>query len=479
MVAVNRALIGMNQGFTGRDYSIARTTAQQDATNVAGRIAMTFHRSWTGSLACLLTTVGLGLAACSEDSGPSNAPPTVTFAIQCADLGCRFVNGSSDADGALESYAWDFGDESAPATTRDANHTYAAAGTFTVTLTVTDDEGEAVSGTAKVTVHTPADPGGVLTVSFSADCVGLICDFTDRSAASASAVYTWTFGDQSEPLTSRDVQHTYGAEGDFLVSLTILDGGRQVSATRTLHVELVNLPPAAQFVYTCTDLTCEFTDQSTDEIGGLASFRWDFGDGQISTDRNPSHTYAQAAHYTVDLTVTDARGATGAAARQFTLPAVGWPTANLRSSCYGNSCAFHTESTGGVIASWQWDFGDGGTSTLENPSHFYERNGTYRVQVTFTDAGGASNTASGEVTVPVPLNAAFTATCEGTTCTFNNQSTGWVSAFWDFGDGTTSGDWSPFHVYQVSEPTTFTVQLTVFDFDSFTDTVSVDVTVTP
>lgn len=153
--------------------------------------------------------------------------------------------------------------------------------------------------------------------------------------------------------------------------------------------------------------------------------------------------------------------------------------ADLRSSCYGFSCGFSTENAGGNIVGWLWTFGDGATSTFENPSHDYAGAGTYTVSVTVTDAKGANNSAWGRVTIPVSLNAAFTATCEGTTCTFSNQSTGWVGAFWEFGDGTTSTDWSPFHVYQVSETTRFVVRLTVTDWELFSDTMTVELTVTP
>jgi len=427
------------------------------------------------------------LVAC-EESGPSNVAPTATFTAQCTALGCSFTNGSSDPDGTLEAYAWDFGDESAGSTTRDAAHTYAAAGRFRVTLTVTDDDGDSTAATATVDVKAPTKPGGGgggeggLTASFTVSCVELLCVFTDRSAASVAATYTWTFGDGSGPALTRDASHTYAAEGLYAVTLTVADGGQTGRSSRMVTVERANISPNADFVYGCTDLACEFTDRSADVDGSIASYSWDFGDGLTSTERNPAHVFAAAGTYTVALTVTDARGAGATATRRFSLPATDWPAAELIISCYYSSCGFYTESTGAIIVAWQWSFGDGGTSIAQYPNYNYAAPGTYMVQVTITDLQGGTATISQEVTVPVlPPTPDFTADCTGTTCTFTNQTSPWffAGAYWDFGDGSVSGDWSPFHTYQVTEPTTFTVSLSVYDWDFGGATISKDITVSP
>ena len=83
-----------------------------------------------------------------------------------------------------------------------------------------------------------------------------------------------------------------------------------------------NTPPSASFSQSCTDLTCTFTDGSTDSDGSVASWSWTFGDGEGSTAQNPTHSYAAAGSYTVTLTVTDNEGATGAASKTVTVPCV-------------------------------------------------------------------------------------------------------------------------------------------------------------
>jgi large repetitive protein len=422
------------------------------------------------------------LAACGDDdTGPSNTAPTVTFTAQCTALGCSFSNGSTDADGTLEAYAWDFGDEGASATTRDATHTYARPGNFTVTLTVTDDDGDEATATAPVKVTAPPDPGGDFPATFSVSCVYLTCDFIDRSMAGPYASFTWTFGDNSEASTSRDANHVYTAEGQFQVTLLIVDGRKHATTSQTIRVELLNPSPSAHFIYSCADLACEFTDRSTDQVGGVAGYYWDFGDGQTSTDRNPSHTFPGAGPYQIELTVTDTRGAGATASVTFTLPATDWPSAELKVDCYYSQCVFQTVGTGGSIVAWQWSFGDGGVSTEEAPVYTYLVPGTYTAQVTISGPGGGSTTLTRELTVPFPgPQAAFTPDCHRSTCTFTNESTGqslyWI---WQFGDGTRSDDQSPTHVYEVTEPTTFTVSLKVWNWLDEEDVVSHEVTVAP
>jgi PKD repeat protein len=168
-----------------------------------------------------------------------------------------------------------------------------------------------------------------------------------------------------------------------------------------------NVPPVANFSFTTSGLTANFTDSSTDSDGTIASRSWNFGDGGTSTATNPSRTYAAAGTYTVTLTVTDNGGASHTKTSSVTVttgPANVPPTANFSFTTSGLTATFTDSSTDsdGTIASRSWAFGDGGTSTATNPSRTYAAAGTYTVTLTVTDNGGATNTKSSSVTVSDP-----------------------------------------------------------------------------
>jgi PKD repeat protein len=161
-----------------------------------------------------------------------------------------------------------------------------------------------------------------------------------------------------------------------------------------------NIPPTADFTYTVNDLTVDFTDTSNDPDGTIVSWLWDFGDGNTSTAQHPSHTYATYGTYTVTLTVTDDDDATGSVSKDVTLTAPTPPTADFTftTDCL-TACFTDTSTDDGTIVSWLWDFGDGNTSTQQNPCHTYAVAGTYTVTLTVTDNDSLTDSISKVVTV--------------------------------------------------------------------------------
>jgi PKD repeat protein len=146
---------------------------------------------------------------------------------------------------------------------------------------------------------------------FTASCTGLHCAFNSTSSSDDQGITSrsWTFGDGS---TAGDIvapDQTYATAGTYPVTLRVTDAGGQIG-TLTQEVTVSdapqpNAPPTAAFTSSCVQLTCSFTDQSTDGDGSVTSRAWSFGDGGTATSQNPSHTYAAAGSYTVNLTVTD------------------------------------------------------------------------------------------------------------------------------------------------------------------------------
>ncbi len=190
-------------------------------------------------------------------------------------------------------------------------------------------------------------------------------------------------------------------------SVTVNDAN--VSGQNFTGTPPANVPPVANFTFTTSALTANFTDTSTDSDGTIASRSWNFGDGTTSTATNPSKTYAAAGTYTVTLTVTDNIGASSSKSSAVTVvvPNVP-PTANFTSSVSDLTVTFTDTSTDsdGTIASRSWNFGDGTSSTVANPVKTYGVSGTYTVTLTVTDNSGATNAKSSTVTV----NAAGTQT---------------------------------------------------------------------
>jgi PKD repeat protein len=216
-----------------------------------------------------------------------------------------------------------------------------------------------------------------------------------------------------------------------------------------------------------------FGDASTDADGTVVAWSWAFGDGTTSTLQNPSHTYATGGLYDVSLTVTDDDGATHTAfttaevgatlAANPTIPAVG---------AEGTPVAFTGAFTGPSGShTFLWSFGDGTTSTLQNPAHTFADGGVYTVTFTVTETGsGATDTASGSITVtdvgPVADASWPAGGDEGSALAFSASPTdpgndGPYTYAWDFGDGTTSTAPSPSHTY--TDDGSFTARLVVTD----------------
>ncbi len=183
-------------------------------------------------------------------------------------------------------------------------------------------------------------------------------------------------------------------------SVTVADAN--VTGQNFTGTPPANVPPVANFTFTTSALTANFTDTSTDSDGTIASRSWNFGDGTTSTATNPSKTYTAAGTYTVTLTVTDNIGASSSKSSAVTVvvPNVP-PVANFTSSVSDLTVNFTDTSTDsdGTIASRSWNFGDGTNSTVANPIKTYSVSGTYTVTLTVTDNSGATNAKSATVTV--------------------------------------------------------------------------------
>ncbi len=256
------------------------------------------------------------------------------------------------------------------------------------------------------------DKNAAPTAAFTVSCDELRCTFVDGSSDSNGSIVSraWNFGDDSTSADTSPV-HTYGAPGTYTVTLKVTDDG---NATGTTSQQVtMRLPPIARFDFSCAGLSCTMTsEKSTDARGSstaIVSRSWTFGDGAVSLEASPSHTYASAGTYSITLTVVDVDGESGSATESVSLaapPAGTPPTAAFRVSCSSATCNFTDESAdpGGSVTAWSWTFGDGGTSTARNPIHTYPVSGSgqFTVRLTVTDNDGATSVASKTITVSPP-----------------------------------------------------------------------------
>jgi subtilisin family serine protease len=225
------------------------------------------------------------------------------------------------------------------------------------------------------------------------------------------------------PRTVASQLSSYATKGVVLSSLStnnhLLYSLEQSEGSTTPTPTPTNISPTVNFSQSCTSLSCTFTDQSTDADGSISARLWNFGNGVTSTVKNPTYSYPAAGTYTVSLRVTDNAGATATTSKAVTVSAPATtntpPTANFTASCTSLSCGFTDQSTdaGGSIAAWNWNFGNGVTSTVRNPSYSYPAAGTYNVTLTVTDNAGAKTSITKTITVSSASTAQISLTLRG------------------------------------------------------------------
>lgn len=237
-----------------------------------------------------------------------------------------FTSRSTDPDGKILSYAWDFGD-GGTSTAQNPTHAFTKRGDVTVTLRVTDDHGATDDATRTVTVNAPPVAKGVATavspgagqnplIPIVGQQVTLASQSTDADGSGDITGYAWADhgggaigGDSANVLRA-----PYGSAGDKLVDLVVTD--KDGTASRGLVTVTVNAPPDASFIAVprrpVAGRTMTFTSTASDPDGPLTSQRWDLdGDGGFDDASGPvaRHSFARAGRYAVRLRVTDDRGA--------------------------------------------------------------------------------------------------------------------------------------------------------------------------
>ena len=295
----------------------------------------------------------------------------------------------------IVSWLWNFGDGNTSTASGTVQHLYANPGTYTVTLTVTDQAGCTSSSQAgeQVTVN---GPKAMFEAQFGWQTFpqGSSIQFIDTSnqANTMNPVYTWNFGDGTTS-TLVNPTHTYAVPGVYTVTLTAQDGAGGCVSAQTLAVTIQPVTNAfsktASYVApgSCPPVAVQFTNTSVNYI----SYTWDFGDGEtVSNVPDPGHVYQNPGTYIVTLTVLGANGKTTTTIDSVVVVQPGAVlSAAVPAICQGQSVTL--QSTGNQrVKNYNWDFGDGTvvSDTDSTVSHVYATAGNYQAKLVVADSVG-------------------------------------------------------------------------------------------
>ncbi len=327
---------------------------------------------------------------------------------------------------------------------------------------------------------------GQLTASFtqspSSGCAPMVVNFTNTSTGATS--YSWTLGNNATS-TQINPSTSYLSAGTYTVTLTAYNGNNSSTATATITV--YPIPTVAFFAndtIVCPGLPVSFTSTSNPNTSGLATYSWNFGDGTTSAAQNPTHIFPGQTYYSITLTVTNSQGCISTLVKNAYIHEVDTPIANFSALSTG-LChppaidSFIDSSSGTGPLTYLWQFGDGQTSILSNPSHTYNVNGNYNPRLIVTDANGCKDTLTRSNYIHVEtLTASFTS--PASVCAYQNiflqVSNPNLGTYWDFGDGQTSTATNPVHEYSTGG--TYTITLVINDGQCF-DTITNQILIHP
>ncbi|WP_255149988.1 PKD domain-containing protein [Halorarius halobius] len=436
-------------------------------------------------------------------------PPTAVATANLSTANVSEVVGFDASDSTdnhrIDSYEWDLDDDGQYEVSGNdptAATAYDSTGTRTVTLRVTDADGNSATDTATVEIIDGQPPSAAVSPSSSSvelgDAVTLDGSASTDNAGIAS--YEWDFdGDGQVDTTTQSpsVEHTYGETGSYNASLTVVDASGNADTAYAEVTVSDTTPPSVAVQANTTEQTLDapvaFNASGTTDNGAVAYYEWDFDeDGQVdanTTSATVMHTFGARGTYNVTVTATDRAGNSGSATAATVSIVDGTaPVADVAApdalnvseagTFNGSASSDNTE-----IASYAWTFGDGANATGATVDHTYDARGEYEVALTVTDVDGNTDTATATVSVVDEVPPSASASANRTSAELNVSVVGFdarqstdndaVAEYrWDFdGDGTverTTTDGTTAYVYPSMG--TFTPAVTVVDASGNADT---------
>ena len=389
-----------------------------------------------------------------------SSKPLVQFVADlqngCSPLLVNFNDLSIAANGST--YLWNFGDN-LTSNSQNPSHTYLVGGVFPVKLIVTTLTGcsDSLIKPSYINVTTAA------TANFSTTegCSNALINFIDNSTIASGSIisWSWDFGDGFYS-SSQNPTHIYSTSGNYTATLTAInDLGCTGSITKNI---IINNKPTLQFTSSdllgCAPLNSNFQNLSTFAIG--SEFLWDFGDGFNSTAQNPTHIFLTEGNYDVSLLITAPGGCADSLTMNAYIDVFNAVQANFVTSnrCANSPTVFTDISTitNGSIVSWNWSFGNGNSSTTQNPNFDYIIPGNYTAILTVQTDQGCSNSISQNLTIDAQPVVNFSVNdslgCGDLSAQFIDLSTTSLNStyLWNFGDNTTSTVTNPIHNFTLN-----------------------------
>lgn len=317
-----------------------------------------------------------------------NPSPTVDFTANavCKSDSMAFVPAISG----ITNYTttWTFGDGFQSAL-NSPNHLYSSFGTFGATLLVVSDSACSAQIAKSVEVY----PMPVANFSFTNSCEGTTVPMTNTSTlANGTFISEWSF-DNQPIIQSFEPSHLFATGGSYPIYLRVTSDHNCMD-TLTNFITIYE-SPVAEFAFsnTCNGTPVQFANQSTTASGSITQNMWDFGDGTNSTQQNPVKDYMNFGSYDVQLIVYSSVGCTDTV--EHTVQSYEQPIANfgVNAVCFGEETVFENQTvlSAGSFTS-DWDFGDGGTSTIVSPSYEYPDPGNYIVRLAIMSDEGCPDT---------------------------------------------------------------------------------------
>lgn len=361
-------------------------------SSIEGNPAHNYQSVGNYNVALTTTTIYGCVARYGDTVDIYSLPPVAIQAGNaCINTPIQFSNTAGNTGSV--NYSWDLGN-GYQSVNNNFTYAYANSGTYTVTLTAQSVYGCRNSVNTRVSVYPEPTP------SFSTNnvCQASTAVFINNSSIPTGTIrsYNWNFGDNQTSATANP-SHTYSSTGNYTVILTaVSDQGCTAVVNQPLRVHPLPVVSFGSSYQGCTPVIANFANTSTILNGTIAGYLWDFGDGGVSNDSLPQHTYSNTGLYNVTMTAVSDQGCYASATIPGLVRVLPQPVADFIADPMVTDIQMpvvHFQNQSSLYNTYQWIFGDGTTTSTElNPVHTFRDTGTYSALLITTNSFGCRDT---------------------------------------------------------------------------------------